>query len=68
MTRQEVRLEILRLTYRHDRSPEDVITAAKIFEKYLAEDLGEPVKETPERDLAQRKPGRPPKAGNASSL
>lgn len=34
---QQVRLELLQLAYRHDRSPEDAIQRAKALEAYVSE-------------------------------
>lgn len=65
MNRDEVRLELLKLTFRKDLGPESAVEAAKILEAYVIED--KPVK-TPSQPLQveseKKKPGRPPKADN----
>lgn len=38
MTPEELRLECARLVYRHDRSPEDAVKAARAIEAYVAGD------------------------------
>lgn len=32
---QSIRLEVLKLVYRHDRAPEDSVKAAEILERYV---------------------------------
>lgn len=56
MTRDELRLEVLKLVNRHDLSPEVLLERAKAFEAYIA---GEVV----ETDVVERpRRGRPPKS------
>lgn len=35
MTREEMRIEVLRIAYRPDKDPEDIVTRAKVFEEYV---------------------------------
>lgn len=59
MTKDEIRLECLKLAHRHDRKADDVVAHAREYERYVVGE-GEtpaPVVETERR----RGPGRPRK-------
>lgn len=43
MTKDEVRLEILKLAHRHDRHPSQVVDQAKIYEAYVLSEKSDPL-------------------------
>jgi hypothetical protein len=49
---QHLRLELVKLTYRHDRTPQDMIERAKGLEEYVAGEAEKPasVVDTPTQD------------------
>lgn len=61
MKRDEIRLEVLRLAHRHDRSPAEVVTVAGLYEQYVQGPETDPVEEV---GLEAEKPkaGRPRKS------
>ena len=59
MNRQDLRLELLKLTYAHGFTPKEVIDRAKELETYTLEDEKMPWESPPPE---KRKPGRPKKA------
>jgi hypothetical protein len=65
MTRDEFRLELIKVCHRHDLHPDDVVTRAKILEDYVTDSPGE----KPPVSVEKRGPGRPRKEiGNLDPL
>lgn len=65
MTRDEIRLELVKLTHRHDKTPEENVGRAKELEKYVFE-----VEGTGDEDSSpvSAMTKRPKKAGNVDPL
>lgn len=58
MQKDELRLECLKLVYRRDRSPEDNLRDARIFEEFLVQESTE---SSDKKSETPQKRGRPPK-------
>lgn len=57
MSRDQLRLELLKITYVHGRTPEEGVDRAKVLEKYVAEVFPAPVT-VPNAFLAKKKVGK----------
>lgn len=71
MTKEDLRLEILKLTYTHGRESSQAIERARELENYLTEKPA--VVEAPKENLTKvippkGKPGRPKKVDNSDLL
>lgn len=59
MERDEIRLEVLKLAFRHDRHPAEVVEVAQIFEKYILE---------PEEKVSASEKPKPKKVEKSGAL
>lgn len=68
MQRDEIRLECLKLVYRRDRSPDENLRDAKLFEDYLVQDSNVSSEKIDEKPRKKR--GRPSmkSVGNSNDL
>lgn len=67
MKREDLRLELLKLTYAHGRDVAEAVGRAKVLETYVWEQESDSTFEVELGTLEKRAPGRPRKnAGNAN--
>jgi hypothetical protein len=62
MARQELRLELLKLTYSHGRESSEAVERAKVLETYV---LGETAKAAPAGDKTLKLPPKHLRRGNS---
>lgn len=68
MGRESVRLELLKLVYRHDRSERDVVTAASALEEYVFSSEPNNAKPVSESQADKPKAKKNQKSENTSIL
>lgn len=65
MTIQELKLELVRLTYTHGREASEAVERAKVLQQYVLATEVVPVRATVDSVPLKKGPGKPPKSEKA---